>query len=527
MIRWLVCWAIACALLVLPVAAAFGQSELLPYFAELSAPPAEETDEDKEGREKYDEALAAQRDHGRIHRFSKYQPVLVRITEFQVTTDTPSLGSRDLRSGVVISTGYDTSDFHYTGFGIQGAYEEKIAPEKIERLHELLSSLPPDGGRLPPLEFRLLIQADEGESFAVRFYDRRNLPDEVLSLLRLIDYRTVLKALAIPPEVTAPGEKAPYSTMALTADGRTVAASHRHGGLELWDLKERHKIDEVPGWEDGVERLTFSPDGRIVAAHRHRSIEIFDAKTWTRLERLPAPIFSQLYPHFTDVYFSRGGSQLAAHLSNGQVRFFDVATWQKGRQPFGLPSTTTEFHPDGVGHRAVVMTTGLTTELWDLKTRRSVAELETDAKLGEVAFSRDGELVAIETIHRGDEDRWNHRRIRIADARTGKWRVEVWPHDVREPEEVHSLHWTADGLHLIGAVRPDRYTSTYCLCLWDAASGREAAWLPSGFELCGVAISRDGQQIATASKDGHLRFWSQATITKKIAEFESSKPPRW
>jgi WD40 repeat protein len=125
--------------------------------------------------------------------------------------------------------------------------------------------------------------------------------------------------------------------VALSPDGRTVAAIAYHGQAVLWNVANpRHPV-EMTTLSDGdgsqLEELAFSPDGQILATAHYDKIFLWDMASPARprlLRTLDAPVtapdgegpipFSQ-----QDLAFSPGGGILASATGTDQVTLWNVA----------------------------------------------------------------------------------------------------------------------------------------------------------------------------------------------------------
>jgi WD40 repeat protein len=253
---------------------------------------------------------------------------------------------------------------------------------------------------------------------------------------------------------TFAGPGGPTAALAVTADGRAVAAAFGGGGLAAWGVGAGRPLFSVAGLRPPGRRLAFSPDGRLLAAAGHLgSVE-----------------------GVLTVFNTAGDSQ---HL----------ATKQAG--------CGVAFGPDG----GVLASGGL-----DLRLRlwrrppssegwTPVGELRGHERLiTDLAFTPDGRLVSV-------ADGFAEERCE----------VKVW--DVRRREETAtfsgppgptwSLTLAADGSTLAWTD-----TDETVVRVWDVASGRERAAYDWGLgRLRALALAPDGMTAAAAGEDWRVLVW--------------------
>jgi len=60
------------------------------------------------------------------------------------------------------------------------------------------------------------------------------------------------------------GAEGAVLAVAISPDGRTLAAADYHGAVRLWEL-DTGRLDRLSLAHPGVETLAFAPDGRLLA----------------------------------------------------------------------------------------------------------------------------------------------------------------------------------------------------------------------------------------------------------------------
>jgi uncharacterized protein (TIGR03067 family) len=280
-------------------------------------------------------------------------------------------------------------------------------------------------------------------------------------------------ALAEPHSVPAeePKERASFgghnavvSSVAITADGKTLASGSYDTTIKLWDLATGKETTPLRGHTAGVYSIAFAPDGKTLASGSHDDT----ARLWDVASGKEIAILKHAY-HVKRVVFTPDGKTLIT-AGEGPIKLWDVATaaeraildlvMQKANANLVLSMAVT---PDGK-----VLCTGHgdgNLKLWDLTTRKEVTSIRTNDKPSErhvpsVAITADGKTLA----------------CGIGCGAVKFWDVTTW-------QEQHSI---------------------------DAHRAR--VW--------GLAISPDGKMLASGAWDGAIKFWDLST-GKERASFRA------
>jgi WD40 repeat protein len=287
------------------------------------------------------------------------------------------------------------------------------------------------------------------------------------------------------------------TSVALSPDGKVVAAADRDGTVCLWEVAFGLKLWELPRGTAHV--VSFAPDGKALATGGH-DIRLWEASSGKEVRRMDYQ--TPAAGGVMGLAFSPGGKTLA------------VAAGAQGL---------------GQGDAAV--------RLWDVESGRQVREFN-GAKNGAyaVAFSPDGKMLAAGGGDRGTAP--GDTAIRLWEVETGKEVRQL----VGQKGWVHSVAFSADGKTLASAC-------PYEVRLWDVATGKgrrrlegastAVAFSPAAADLLAtahplavhdllpavgtapmegntgevncVAFARDGKVVVTGGADGRVRLWNAAT----------------
>jgi WD40 repeat protein/DNA-binding SARP family transcriptional activator len=187
----------------------------------------------------------------------------------------------------------------------------------------------------------------------------------------------------------------------VSPNGSRIATAGADGSVRIFDAETGEQLDIVSRLHCVrkrcfVNRAVFSPNGsRIATTGLDATVRILDASTGRQLR-----VLRGYEPGGFGTYavgWSRDGARLFA-LSRSGTRIWDPRT---GRTQLDLgpsgggPTPSAVWSPDG---RQLLTESGLGVKVWDASTGEPERILETDAGVSELAFSRDGTRLAIQTL---------------------------------------------------------------------------------------------------------------------------------
>jgi WD40 repeat protein/tRNA A-37 threonylcarbamoyl transferase component Bud32 len=289
------------------------------------------------------------------------------------------------------------------------------------------------------------------------------------------------------------------------ADGRLIAVGLKKEGIGFWDARTLEP-DGAPLLDTGgeVEALALSPDGRTLAAASWKGkVTLWDVASRS-LRRGPFGVSSD---DVMGVSFSADGTMLATAgtmlATSGGVKLWDVATGApRGSIGDGSDVGAVAFSPSGPLLAGVLF--GLVdhperagdVEIWDATQRRLIREIDLDAGPGDllgnaIAFAPDGRVVASS----GLADPFVH----LWDVRSGEL--------VRELEQkvggVHMLEFSPDGSLLAAS----SYGEPFAVLL-DVASGEQIGpKLTAGSIRSMIDFSPDGHYLLQTHSNGKGAVW--------------------
>jgi WD40 repeat protein len=189
------------------------------------------------------------------------------------------------------------------------------------------------------------------------------------------------------------------SALALSPNGKEVAAGTTGGDLYLWELATGKKRFRKRTGRGDIYQLAFAPDGlRVATADHDRSVSLWDIQTGKRIRR-----FAGHGGRVWTVAFSPDGRFIASGAENGVVSLWDPVSGKRV-QKFRCPArhvSAVAFSPSGGLLAAACLEDTYTGPgqaeggpndaimLWSVETGQQVAKITTPAPYC-VAFAPDG-----------------------------------------------------------------------------------------------------------------------------------------
>jgi WD40 repeat protein len=326
------------------------------------------------------------------------------------------------------------------------------------------------------------------------------------------------------------GHRAPVSTLALAADGKSLWTFSPGDPVHSWDWKRGNRTGQraVPA---GATHAVFAADGRFgfAADHAFTFRSAGKTKTWK-----VADSNSQV----VSVALSPDGTLLATrHFMRAEVHLWDVATGKKRRTlgravdnpGLGMVTETTGvlpldlvFSPDG----CCLATAGPSRHLclWDVATGAPLWEVlpQPGQAVERFAFSPSGRTLACLNADRtvtlyevasrarcgrlGEADP-KRRRVYLTDGSASPLFEPQRPRDAPV-----CLAFSPDGRYMATA------QDSAEIHLWDVLAGRVVARLrgPEG-GVVGLVFTPDGNHLLSACTDTTALTWDLTRLTRREA----------
>lgn len=329
-----------------------------------------------------------------------------------------------------------------------------------------------------------------------------------------------------PPKKTSRG----IFGIEFSRDGRTLVTGNFNGTVKLWDMASGRVLRTLDGHTDLVYKGVLSPDEKVVAScSRDGKIKVWDLATGRELRTLighTGPVKA--------VAFSPDGKLLASASNDGTLRLWDVLSGLEQRSFVHTSSTEVDnsvYAVVFISH-GKIMAAGNgdgTISYWEVNSGKELRVLKGHTNLVFcLALSADGRSLA--------SGSYDHT-VKLWDVATAKEIRTFADKKMTEvSEQVRAISLSSDGKWLasseVGFTRSgNQFQYVYKrVKVWNVKTGEHVFAVDQpGFEINGVAFTRDNNLLAGAGADGVIKLWDvksgreERSFSLPLAEKEKLK----
>jgi len=282
------------------------------------------------------------------------------------------------------------------------------------------------------------------------------------------------------------GHRGGVSAVAVSPDGRWLASAGEDKAVRLWEISTGELVRVLSGHDHRIHSLAFGPEGRIlISAGRDRTARIWDPASGKTIRVLARQTHSIM-----DLAVCPDGRTIVTGGGDHTVRLWDQSTGEQLRILKGHTLPVMDVACSPAGGRVASAGKDGTVRIWDAKTGRPEKILDGHTQgVYRVAFSPDGALLAS-----GGQD----RSVRIWDPISGKPLGIVGTHD----DLVRALAFHPDGRAIVsGGI--DRTVRLFNLF----PEGERRVQRGHAGLVYDVVFHPGGDLLASSGRDGTVRIW--------------------
>ena len=296
-------------------------------------------------------------------------------------------------------------------------------------------------------------------------------------------------------QVAHPGGS--VATLALSADGRSLATGGNGKVIHLWDLKslsaDSKPLTSLTGHTDGIAELAFHPDGTLLASGAYdHTVRLWSIQAGAGQQ---VGLLREHSAWIAGVDFSPDGQHLVTASEDHAVALWRLPLIRgKADLSHGHIAAIASVIVDRAGRRVASGSDDRSVREWDLA---SGAELQihkghADAIKG-LGYAPTGQLLSLA---------WDKKLLSWpSDGSSGPSSISL----AGDADLATPLHFSPDG-HLAAGAGYDR-----SIRIWDLNTGAERVLEGHSDLVRELSFSAKGRLLATASWDKTVKLWDTQT----------------
>ncbi len=299
-------------------------------------------------------------------------------------------------------------------------------------------------------------------------------------------------------------------------DGQFIASGGYDKTVKLWDVKTGAEIRTLKGHNKSVKSITFAPDGQSIASCcDDGKMVIWDLITGRILHTLDS---TNTPGGISCVAFSADGKIIAAaNKKKCIIKLWEVATARKvcTLTSNGLSATNITFNFDGTILASADKSGSI--KLWNLNTNQEMCSLSAHLfEANFIAFSWEGQN---QILLSGSQDR---KILKFRDVNKSynyideKYYWQFVANFSSHTRSIDSIAISPDGQILASGSHDNT------IKLWNIASGKELININTKHSIYAIAYSPDGLTIASGDSKNHIHLWD-VNSGAKILTFTGHK----
>jgi WD40 repeat protein len=289
--------------------------------------------------------------------------------------------------------------------------------------------------------------------------------------------------------------------LTFSSDGRRLVSCGGNHKLHIWDVAAGAVRKTIEGHTDATNGVQYSPDEKLLLSYgRDRSVRIWSADEGQPLHLLRHP--QEVY----DAAFLKSGEQVATACGDGLVRIFHVdsgelVTTLPGNSPGRVPATAIAVSSDGT----LLATADGRVRIWKTASWESAGTLDARGFVAGLTFSKDAKSLLISN---GDA------AVNVWDVPSQSQRLTFpLPEEIQAGAgQVRSLAISPDGNQIATADGESH------LNLRDRRTGKILRSFDAKDAVNAVAFSPNGQTLASTGQGLCLWDVSKGDLISRLAD---------
>ena len=313
-------------------------------------------------------------------------------------------------------------------------------------------------------------------------------------------------------------------TVALSRDGKLLAAGLFNKSIRLWEIDKDTPLTTYEGFPENVFSPSFAPDGKILIT--------YDDKTL--LQHSTSPPYQRVNEVLTNekigcVSFSADGKKLLAGVSANKIRIMDWPDWRNVRLLDAPGTTTGSACPHTLSSDGETLVTLHDSKIYllDVQSWSTLGSFNPGGWLSDVAVTPDGKRIAVRDSSsirlwdvRGVQNQatiYNGEAVsQIAFSSSGKVfatfgdnGVNLWDSQtLRQLPGPKETNWTDTRVMAFsGAGRIATGFHDGTLKLWDMETHEPSSMLKTCKGILSLSFAPDEQTLAVGCENGNVELW--------------------
>lgn len=310
------------------------------------------------------------------------------------------------------------------------------------------------------------------------------------------------------------GYSADGSMLISGTSNKRMTISGIYPEINIWDVQKQQLIRtiNIQRIGDGINSISFSPDGKTVAGTSDNIIYLWNAETGILRQKL-----SSHRSKVTSVAYSLDGSTLASGGDDNVIRVWDTVTGQYLQTLYGHSDSVTLVAYSLDGNKLASTSDDGTILLWDISAVKQVEKLKFEDKKSQNITQWNLPEGASARLGKGKikDIAYSHERRELAVATT----IGTWIYDVNTGKErtlftgpissVEQILYSPDSRILAGRNSREIYSL-------DAVTGKYLHTISLNSSTTGsgrrtFVYSRDGDTLASWGQGGSVQLWNAET----------------